>query len=411
VLTLAALAIRLVVLNSTRLRLALAAAATVVALLFRHDYAVYVAIGIIAGLVARDPGTSRTTASRVALYAGFTSILLLPSTIWIQIYEGLPAYIRSSLNSAATEARRTGLDDWPSLDLTAPLHTQTLLSLTYYAFWTMIAAGATVLAWRLASRSHRLDSIERGTGIGLLALAAVVSFFFLRANLGQRVGDAVVPVVLLVAWAAGAAAAGRSRHMRLAAFAGANVLLASTIATLYTPGEIERELDTSGLSESWEKTRRRFASARAELARLPPEPWTDADEQGTLVAARYIAECTSPDDYILVATYAPELTVYARRRFAGGQATIGFAFYTSDADQRRALARLEQQPVPLVLAHSERFTEEFSDDYPLLARYVAERYVEAGSIVVEKKPRFRVFVDRARQTRRMDPQLGLPCFR
>jgi len=50
-----ALAIRSVTLNPTALRLWLAAVTTAVATLFRHDIGVYVAIGILAGLVAAMP--------------------------------------------------------------------------------------------------------------------------------------------------------------------------------------------------------------------------------------------------------------------------------------------------------------------------------------------------------------------
>ena len=410
VLTLAALALRLVVINPSVPRLALAAAITAVALLFRHDYAIYVAVGIVSGLIARHPAEWKATARRVGIYGGLTTLLVLPSTIWIQVYEGVPAYIRSSLNAARTESLRTELDTWPAVELANAFDRQTLLNITYYAFWAVILAGVLVLAWRLFSRPLRLDPIERGTGVGLLALAAIVNFFFLRANLGQRFGDAIVPVALVAAWTTGAAAAIRSRGLRRTVAAVPAVLLIGMIAAVYMPAEISRELETGGLSHSWERTTLRFESAKAELARLPPQTWTDADMQGTLAAARYVAQCTGPDDYLFVAAYAPEIPVFARRRFAGGQATVSLAFYTSEADQRRTLSRLERQSVPIVLADYDGFEEEFSGDYPLLARHVADKYTEVGAIMVEDKPRFRVFVDRNRQPTRTDPILGLPCF-
>lgn len=411
VLALAALALRLVVINPSVPRLALAAATTAVALLFRHDYAVYVAVGIVSALVARQPAEWRATARHVGIYGGLTTLLVVPSAIWIQVYEGLPAYIRSSFGAARTESLRTELDNWPAVHLSQALDRQMLLNMTYYAFWAVVVAGALVLAWRLLSRPLRLDPVERATGIGLLALAAIVTFFFLRANLGQRFGDAIVPVALLAAWTAGAATAIGSPGLRRTIVAVPAVLLAAMLAAVYGPAEISRELETSGLSHSWERAGLRFDNAQAELARLPPAVWTDADMQGTLAAARYVAECTSPDDYLFVAAYAPEIPVFARRRFAGGQATVSLAFYTSEEDQRRTLSRLQRQSVPIVLADYDGFEEEFSDDYPLLARHVADKYVEAGVIIVEDRPRFRVFVDRTWQATRTDPILGLPCFR
>jgi hypothetical protein len=144
---------------------------------------------------------------------------------------------------------------------------------------------------------------------------------------------------------------------------------------------------------------------------LPPEVWTDALSQGTLVAARYLAECTGPDDRVLLATYAPQVPVFARRRFAAGQGTFGLAFYESEAQQREAVARLQQQSVPVVIGSYEDFEGEFVGDYRHVYRYVSERYDEAGVLHADGRPLYRVFVARDREPRRIHPELGLPCFK
>jgi hypothetical protein len=242
-------------------------------------------------------------------------------------------------------------------------------------------------------------------------MAAVVNTFFLRANLDQRVGDAIIPVALLAAWTVGAASEWPSHTLRIPAVAAPVVLLLYMFGASYVFSDIRRELDTSGLSDSWGKVTRRYQAVRAELGRLPPLVWRDADAAGTLSAARYVAECTAPNDYLLVAGHYQEIPVFARRRFAAGQPTVSLSFYTSEGDQRRALARLERQSVPIVLADAGEFEEGFVSDYPLLAQHLAGTYREAGTIVVDDEPRFRVFVDAHRQPTRMDPHLGLPCFR
>lgn len=84
---------------------------------------------------------------------------------------------------------------------------------------------------------------------------------------------------------------------------------------------------------------------------------------------------------------------------------------TSEDDMRRARPRLEQQSVPIVIADAEDFEDGFTSDYPLVARYLAEHYREAGSILVDEEPRFRVFVEASRQPRGVDPHFWLPCFR
>jgi hypothetical protein len=242
-------------------------------------------------------------------------------------------------------------------------------------------------------------------------MAAIANVFFLRANLSQRFGDAVVPVVLLAAWTVAAASGWSWRALRGAATVVPVVLLCALLGSAYVYADAPRDLDTSGLSDSWEKTTKRFQAVHDELRTLPPDTWSDDLAEGTLRAARYVAECTSPDDSLLVGGYAPEIPVFARRRFAAGQATVSLSLYTSTADQERAIARMRQQSVPIVLVPYEVFEEGFVTDYPLIARHLADHYRDAGVIDVDGEPRFRVFVEAARQPRRMDPHLGLPCFR
>jgi hypothetical protein len=242
-------------------------------------------------------------------------------------------------------------------------------------------------------------------------MAALVNTFFLRANLDQRFGDAIIPVALLAAWTVGAAFGWSSSALRIPAVVVPAVLLLYMLSAAYVFSDIRRELDTSGLSDSWGKVTRRYQAVRAELSRLPPVIWSEGDAAGTLSAARYVAECTSPTDYLLVAGHYQEIPVFAGRRFAAGQPTVSLSFYTSEGDQRRALTRLEGQSVPIVLADAEDFEEGFVSDYPLLAKHLADAYREAGTIAVDDEPRFRVFVDAHRQPTRVDPHVGLPCFR
>jgi len=132
-------------------------------------------------------------------------------------------------------------------------------------------------------------------------------------------------------------------------------------------------------------------------------------ERASLRAARYVAECTRPTDRILALGPVHEVLVYARRGFAAGQAMFKLSLYTSDAQQRQALARLAAQDVPVVLADTDEFSE-FEELYPLVASYLAEHYRDAGAIRVDEEPRFRVFVAVDRAPIRTDPALGLPCF-
>jgi hypothetical protein len=392
-------------------RLGALALVTVVAALFRHDLALYVGAATVAALVARDAGDWKAAARTVATYAALTLVLALPSAAWVQVYEGIPSYIAGSMASVGVERARTELF-LPALDLGAPFSGESLLLVTYYAFWAVpvIAAAAWVarVAWPSASR---LSGSERAAGAGLLAMAIFANMSFLRANLAERFGDAAVPVVLLAAWTVGTAAAWTSPAGRASAALVPVLLLVQMFAAAYAFADARRELDTSGLSDSWGKITRRYEAVRDELSGLPPAAWEGHGEQsGILAAAAYVAQCTSPDDRILVTGPTHEVPVLARRRFAAGQAMFKLSLYTSERDQRRALARLEEQSVPMVLADARDFDGGFLSDYPLVARHLAEHYREAGTIDVDEEPRLRVFVDGRRESARMDARLGLPCF-
>ena len=397
-------ALRYVLAQPTALRLALAALVTAIATLFRHDCGVYVGAGIIAGLVALDP-TPRIAGRRLGLYAAFTALLLLPSAVWVQTYEGIPSYIRAALATAVHESNRTRVEvpaPWTLSSATS----DGLVGLTYYAFWLTLGVAAVVLAMRFRDES-RLHPADRAMAIGLLAMAALANHFLLRGSLSQRLGDAVIPVVALAAWSISAASGMTSPAARRLATVAPAVLLVFMLAAASSYGGVVRRLDESGLATSLDKTADRFAAVSASLRQLPPVDWSGFRSDTSLPqAARYVAECTSPDDYLMVAAEAPEVNVFARRRFAAGQGALAMGLYTSPDDQKRALARLAGQSVPIVLAEASRYQSEFVFTYPLLAHYISEHYREAGTI----DGRFLVFVDVSRTPKRADPYSGLPCF-
>jgi len=364
-----------------------------------------------AALIARDFGRWSAVGRTAATYGALTALCLLPSVVWVQVYEGVPSYVRNSLASVAVEQARTELR-LPALDWAAPIAGDSLLFLTYYAFWAVPVVAACVLVGRVAlSPRSPAAPAERALATGLLVMGALVNMSFLRANLAERFGDAAAPIVLLAACAAGAASAWTSALARTTATLLMYLLLTHMLGAAYAFSEVARELDTSGLSDSWSKTSRRYQTVREELSGLPPDTWPDAGATGTMRAAGYVAQCTDPDDRLLVTGAIHEIPVLARRRFAAGQAMFKLSLYTSARDERRALARLEQQSVPVVLADAREFADGLVSDYPLIARHLAERYREVGAIAEDDEPRFLVFVEASRHPVRTYEELGLPCFR
>jgi hypothetical protein len=404
-LTVGAAAIRWALSKPTWVQLAVLAVWTVIAGLYRHDYGVYVGVATVTGLIAREPRPWRVPAKLVAIYVGCGLLFTLPSIVWVAQDWGLARYLEQALLAPGTEGLR--LREWPTVRLSAPLDRDSLNAFNYYVFWAMPLAGLGVLALRPYAGSDRETSM-RGMGVALVAMTLLVEYFFLRSNLGGRLGDATVPVVLLAAWIAGAADTVRLRSVRLLG-RGLPVVLALIFAAFFLENSVLRQLHTGGIAESADAAKQRFDYVKRTLRSLPPETWAGQDLGGAFGAARYIAECTSPDDHVLVGAYAYEIPYFARRRFAGGQGLFSHGFFRDERYQRLVLERLARQSVPIVL--TEHDYQVFATDYPLVARYVSDRYRDAGVIDIRGEPYVRVFVEKARHPHRTDPILGLPCFR
>jgi hypothetical protein len=394
--------------------LAALAAWTVIAGLIRHDYGVYVAAAAVTALLVRGPAPATARLGRVAAYAVMAAVLLLPSIAWVQTHVGVVTYVQRSIDSVRGESSRTELTR-PAFDINDGASEDNLIAAAYYIFWVVpsVAVVALLLLWW----RQALDPVTMTTGAALVACAVLVNLFFLRGNLLARFGDAIVPVALLAAWTAGAAAVLRHSTPGRPSFAHAGLWLSARapalilIAALFAAGEIGAELRAGGFTESADRAGQRFRNAYVELSRMPPASWHGVTEQGTLRAAQYLAECTEPADRVLVATYAPEVPVYARRLIAAGQGTFGLTFYETEAQQREAIARLQQQSVPVVIGSADDFEGEFAGDYRLVAAWVAARYRDAGTISVDGEPRFRVLVETARPVRGTHPVFQLPCFK
>ena len=126
---------------------------------------------------------------------------------------------------------------------------------------------------------------------------------------------------------------------------------------------------------------RSIPGTMAMLRQLGHTPQLDVwrSSQGLTNATRYVRDCTSPSDRLLVTWYAPEVYFFAERMFAGGQAYFYPGFFTSLPDQRRVIDRLASESVPVVLTHSERYAAYFASEYPFVDAYLRREFRPAGS--------------------------------
>jgi hypothetical protein len=123
----------------------------------------------------------------------------------------------------------------------------------------------------------------------------------------------------------------------------------------------------------------------------------------------YVERCTSPRDRLVMTGLSPDVFVLANRGFAGGQMAYRPNFYASEKDQRKAIARMQSQSVPLVIVSLEEETG-FRGALPLVAAYVDTHYEPLARIPVPDTRGLQLYVERGRSAARLDAATGWPCF-
>jgi hypothetical protein len=128
---------------------------------------------------------------------------------------------------------------------------------------------------------------------------------------------------------------------------------------------------------------------------------------------RYIYECTRPDDRIWLLTDLYTFPYYAERRFVD-HIYWNFGLLNRPEYQRRTIAQVDREDVPIVLGLGGRDPLQNLASYPLVREYVARRYPNHYAIPDEKLGRDQVFwllTDSRRKPTGTYELLGLPCFK
>jgi len=123
---------------------------------------------------------------------------------------------------------------------------------------------------------------------------------------------------------------------------------------------------------------------------------------------QYVDRCTKPDDRLLVGGFMVEVPFYAQRLFAAGQEYFG-AYFSSDANERFAFARLRRQRVPFALIPSDE-SEGFDHSFPLVAPYVRAHYAPLTDVPVDEDQSIQILVSRDLPVTGRDHETGWPCF-
>ena len=386
---------------------------TAIAFLFRHDYAVYCAAGVVAVLAAAHRHDPRTALRRVAGSGLLALVLLLPSIWWVQRYAGLGEYVRNALEISAREADRTSLHGWPAFSLSGVESVTGFFSRAentrawlYYTLLALPWAGVAAIGVKWLRRTPDPRGWTAAVA-GLSVLAGVCAKFFLRGNLPARFSEvapaaAVLALALLGSWTY----RGTSRAAPwLVRNAVAVLLVLITATSLMVLLRVPAEFRSTYLN-SPARAITQTGDLFRELRTLPGA-MREAGPVSRMQAADYVHRCTKPADRVLVFSYAPEIEVFAERLFAGGRAAFMPGYYAREKYSRDALAWLARESVPIIIAEPDE-TSELYERFPLLADYFRSNYDDAGSVMMSEVA-FRVFVRRASVPTGTSGE-GLPCF-
>jgi hypothetical protein len=405
---------------------------TAIAFLFRHDLAVYCAVGCVALIALAGAAPWRRRVERIGGYVLITALLLAPSLWWVQRYEGVTQYVRNGLAMSRHEYQRT-LIRWPRIvvdGVSSPLalfdRDENAEAWIYYVFLALplaviamnarqlrptggrvwSAAEATARPRRSASREGRLSRPAGDSTAPLIALSLmtiVLWYWFLRGNLAGRFGELGPPIAVLWAWLLAQAATPR-RPWPLTALtvAAAASVFAVTFVGTWRLSSVTSELRTARLLEPLDVIAR-TQRASQDLAAMP-RSLREAEAADRMQASDYLHRCTRPADRVIAIGYYPDVPAFSERLFAGGRVTYVAGYYPDERYLRRTIARLDSQSVPIVLAGTE------FDDAPLrpLADYVRAHYDEIGVVTIIEGS-LRVWTRRGRSGTPSGPN-GLPCF-
>ncbi len=384
----------------TTRRLSVIAAVAVAAGLFRYDSAVYIGAMAIFTIAIVHAGAWKTLAARTVMLGAITALLAAPAVLFIQANGGIANALDQIVTYGQREAARSALSP-PSFEPVDGVWwtVANASALLYYLLRGLPLAGAVLIAVRVLSAkdSSRLEVVRIGT---LVIICALLDVFILRDPVGARVGGMAGPFAVLAVWLFDRA--WQARH--LAARAGGAAAAAVAVAAVLTVAQWPPRLSPARLSPP-----ALLGGVRAWASSPPGEPALPNSHYAGMV--KYLRECTEPRDRVVVGWFAPEVYFFAQRGFAGMPFILG-EHWSEPRFQERAVRALASQSVPIVILRTD--DEWFASRQPLIARFLDEHYVLAGTTDfgdVDVGPDgYTVMVRRDRVATHDHAITSLPCF-
>lgn len=394
-------------------RVVLLAALTAVAFLFRHDHGLYIGAGSVVAVVLGSRRESRqVTVRRAATFAVAALLFLLPWAAFVQYQVGLVEYLEPALEFSRAEAEGTVLRALPRPDFsgTAVAAQVNWEAWLFYLFYAMPLVSLWLGALRARGGRDRWPG--ESAGIAAIAVMAVaMNVGFIRTPLTARLPDAGAPAAILGAWLIGAAFDARATMVRRVALTAAAVVFVLTAKAVSVIGDVPGELNRAGVLNRAGAMSERIDDLRERLGKTMPRGShvPSRNSEALLPFYAYVERCTSPGDRLVMTGLQPDVFVLANRGFAGGQMAYRPAFYASEENQRKAIARMQSQSVPFVIVSLEE-ERGFRGALPLVAAYVDAHYEPLAQIPVPDTRGLQLYVEKGRPSAGLDRATGWPCF-
>jgi hypothetical protein len=317
--------------------------------------------------------------------------------------ENVLAFIRNpAVEDTSGLDRKSGLVHVPGLRA-AGMHLLPALdpkpasaALLFYVGGVLLVGTLLVLAFnRQRERSERLKMFA----VVLMGLATSIGF--LREPLDARIGDAVVPPLVLGAWWGGHAVRRRQSLWEQTAAVSAAVLIAAPVLrSISVIGDVGPRLQHV----------RAWSEVRSHLTTSPPFEAVPASNTAKYKVIRYVRACTGNDEPLLVLGFAPDIYYYADRPFAGRLGFYMEGYWTSASDQRMNMRAIDRErPLLAILEAGREVTDLYT--YPWMLAYLGEHYRELGEVSGSDGSSIRVFARNDRPPASHDAELGWACFR
>jgi hypothetical protein len=272
----------------------------------------------------------------------------------------------------------------------------TLKNAAAWLAWVLLALPVVtivVLISNLRSGFHE----ERRTAMLLAAATLCLSadLMLLRDPLEARIGDVAAPALPLAAWLITWVFRG---HRARRSWRGARLVAAFTvIVTVVAIGRFAAPALAAPPSIAWS----RFTASPPSPALLP--------SGRTLGVVDYVRACTSPDDRVLLAWFAPEVFFFSGRGFAGGMSVYFGGHWSNAADQRRTIARLQRERAPVAVISLNDYPS-FASQYALIDQFLNTNYEVAGQASLgDPEGEYRILFRRGAVP--AGTFSGLPCLR